>query len=79
MAALWAVLDQTERNAPDPETGTVVAGRVVRARSVQTNTVFSVFVPLTKYSVANVDTALLHELMKVDAVAESDGSNVASS
>jgi hypothetical protein len=78
MAALWQVLDQTERNAPDPDTGTVVAGRLVKARSAQTGTVFSVFVPLSKYSLENVDKYLLHELTKVDAVSASDGSNVAS-
>lgn len=73
MSAVYSIVSQTERNAPDPTTGTIVAGTLVQARSAKSGTVFSVFVPADKFSIENVDTLVRHKLATVDGVSDLGG------
>jgi hypothetical protein len=73
MSATYSVIGQLERAAPDPESGQTVPGVVVTARSAKTGTVFSVFVPASKYTTDNVATLLQHKLATVDGVADLTG------
>jgi hypothetical protein len=73
MSAVYSVIGQLERNAPDPDSGQTVPGVIVTARSAKTGTAFSVFVPMSKYTADNVNTLVLHRLAIVDAVADLTG------
>jgi len=77
MSGGYTIVGQLERNAPDPDTGTIVAGVQVQARSLKTGTVFSVFVPASKFSVDNVDTYVSHKLAIVDGVSALGGGTAA--
>jgi len=78
MAADYTIVGQLERNAPDPDTGQIVPGVQVQARSAKTGTVFSVFVPASKFSIDNVDTLVRHRLAIVDGVAALGGESASS-
>jgi len=77
MSGGYTIVSQLERNALDPDTGQIVPGVQVQARSAKTGVVFSVFVPAAKFSIDNVDTLVSHKLAIVDGVSGLGGGTTA--